>query len=260
MRTFKWLKSQARRALLPAPPLEWRSGYASWADASNHSAGYDERETLAATIVATRDVVEGRAAYERDGVTFSEIHYSWPLLASLLFVASEAGRLHVVDIGGALGSTYRQNRAMLVGIPEIRWSVVEQETVALAGAAEFASDELLFTSNVSAALETGPDLALFGSSLCYLEEPAAYLRDVTDSGTRFLAIDRTPFVEGMNHEVTVQHVRMHGYETSYPCWRFATTRFEHDMEKEWRQILRWECDLQPDPAAVNRGYLFERRT
>ncbi|MDY0088333.1 MAG: methyltransferase, TIGR04325 family [Coriobacteriia bacterium] len=260
MRDFEWLTSRVKRALLPAPPLEWRAGYTSWADALSHSAGYDERDTLTAAIAATRDVVEGRAAYERDGVTFSEIQYSWPLLASLLYIASEADSLRVVDVGGALGSTYRQNRSMLVAVPEIRWMVVEQPAVARAGAAEFASDELSFTSDMANALEAGADLALFGSSLCYLPDPAAYLRDVTDSGIRFLALDRTPFIAEVDHEITVQHVRMHGRETSYPCWRFATKRFEDEVSVEWRQVLRWECDLQPDPAAINRGYLFERRT
>jgi hypothetical protein len=63
---------------------------------------------------ATRQVLAGKQAYERDGVLFDKIQYSWPLLSVLLWVAlKNDGRLEVVDFGGSMGTTYFQNRKYL---------------------------------------------------------------------------------------------------------------------------------------------------
>lgn len=258
MTCFSWIKSGIKRLVLPPPELEWRTGFSSWSEAVAASEGYEQGDILEATIAATRDVIAGRAAYERDGVVFDEVQYSWPLLAALLYVAQGRSSLRVVDVGGGLGGTYRQNRPMLEAVEHVMWRVVELKETAEAGAAEFSTAELSFSSDLSSSLRDGVDLALFGSTLCYLEEPGEALGLVAASEARYVIIDRTPFISASDHEVTVQHVRMSRYQVSYPCWRFSETYFEETMAAGWRQVLRWDCDLQPDPGAVNRGYLFER--
>ncbi len=64
---------------------------------------------------ATRKVVAGEAVYERDSVVFDHLEYAWPLLACLLQIAAERRSLRVIDFGGSLGSSWRQNRRFSVG-------------------------------------------------------------------------------------------------------------------------------------------------
>ena len=54
--------------------------------------------------------------YERDSVIFDNIQYDWQLLSSILFISNIQKRLNVVDFGGALGTSYRQNSKYLDAI------------------------------------------------------------------------------------------------------------------------------------------------
>ena len=74
-----------------------------------------------------------------------------------------------------------------------------------------------------------------------------------------MIIDRTGFIEGPDHEVTVQRVRLYERETGYPCWRFSRSRFEAELSPDWRIVESWDCELQPDSGSLHRGYLLERR-
>lgn len=90
----------------------WNYGFNSWADATAHSGGYDD-EIINKILVSARKVRDGEIAYERDSVIFNEIKYSWPLLASLLLAAETKNNLRVIDFGGSLGTTFRQNSQFL---------------------------------------------------------------------------------------------------------------------------------------------------
>lgn len=254
------VKSLLKKLLLPPLQLEWETGYASWPEALEATAGYDDEAVLEATLAAARAAADGSAALDRDGVLLDEIQYSWPLLAALLYVGQRRGSLRVVDVGGALGSSFRQNKALLEAIPGFHWAVVEQAHVAEIGTREFATDQLSFHSEFSEAAIGGVDVVLFGASLCYLEDPFGYLGLVANADVPFLALDRTPFVDGVGHELTVQRVRMPNYQASYPCWRFSKSAFESWLAGTWSTALRWEAHLQPDPGSLHRGYLLERVT
>jgi putative methyltransferase (TIGR04325 family) len=88
-------------------------------------------------------VRDGECAYERDGVVFEEVQLSFPVLAGLLRAsAADAGRLAVIDFGGALGSSYYQCRKFLSLLPDLAWAVVEQENFVRCGREEFAYDAI----------------------------------------------------------------------------------------------------------------------
>lgn len=80
-------------------------------DAVNASTGYNSDEIIKKVKESLLKVKSGEAIYERDSVLFDKINYSWPLLAGLLWIASQkADRLNLIDFGGSLGSSYFQNR------------------------------------------------------------------------------------------------------------------------------------------------------
>src|SRR2546423_4469658 len=105
----------------------WKGNYSTWQEAIRHCNGYDSPGILEKVKFSALKVKKGVAPYERDSVLFDRIAYSWPLLASLLWIAAKnRGRLNVLDFGGSLGSSYFQNRQFISGLNEIRWYVIEQ--------------------------------------------------------------------------------------------------------------------------------------
>ena len=262
---YRLARSIALRVIpQPTPPISWQGDFADWAGARSACAGYSEDAIVARAVAAAREVVAGRAAFDRDGVAFAEREYAWPMLASLLYVAATRGSLHVVDVGGSLGSTYRQHLPVLPDTIDLHWHVVEQEPIARVGAAEFTTPDLTFSSSLADGDLASADVALFGSSLCYLEDPGAFLDALADAEVGFLLIDRTPFLveDDGRHHVAAQIVRGEdgAVRESYPCWIFSRSALERDLAESWEMVGDWwVSDLQPVPDPIHLGSLWRRR-
>lgn len=240
--------------------IDFQGNYVSWQAALAASSGYDSDEILARVAVSTRKVISGEAAYERDSVAFDHIEYSWPLLASLLQVALECRSLRVIDFGGALGSTWRQNKKFLerLNIP-IAWHVVEQGNFVRLGKAEFSDNILSFDGTIAEASKDGADVVLFCSSLCYVEDPSLFLKETMMTNAPFLIIDRFPLINGDRDRIAVQKVTEPIYHASYPVRLFAEVGLLSNWLREWRLVETWISDLQPDPGIRHCGFFLERR-
>lgn len=251
---FRW---PWRRSPASLPVLEWTGDYPSWQQALADSKAYDSDEIFRKTLDATRKVVAGEAAYERDSYLFDHIAYTWSLLSALLLAHAQDGRLDVLDFGGSLGSSYRQNHKFLDRLAHVAWNVVEQAHVVEAGKAEFETERLRFRSSIA---ECGPvNVALFPSVLCYLEDPWEVLRQASATTARLLFVNRTPFHEGDQDRIRLQIVRPPIYDGSYPCWQFSRGRFEAFLERlGWRRLESWPSDFQPDPGCPHADFLFVR--
>jgi putative methyltransferase (TIGR04325 family) len=234
-------------------------GLSSWEEASKKSSGYDAQDITTQLVQATRKVRDGEFAYERDGVLFQEIQYSWPLLTSLLSIPREGKSLRVLDWGGSLGSTYRQNRAVLesAGI-ELEWVVIEQPHLVKIGESEFADGTITFESNLEGFNKGEFDVALFASSICYVPDAEAVLSSVASLAPKRLIFDRTPVSIGLKDSYGVQKVGSKIYKASYPIRSFGRGKIESILKPTYTKQLEWECELQPDPQTVSKGYLFSR--
>lgn len=260
------------RALLPPVVVDllarpgrnaWTGDYRTWAEAAADSTGYDAQLILDRIEAAALQVKRGEAAYERDGVLFDEIEYSWPLLAGLLSAAArDGGRLEVVDFGGALGTTYFQNRAFLSTLPEVRWNVVEQPHFIARGRAGFQDDRLRFHDSIDACLAEGrPNVLVLSSVLQYLERPYELLA----GARRFpsVIVDLTPVHGGDRDRLTVQRVPPSIYPARYPCWLFSEGRLLAALRESFRLVAAFDCtlgrELRVDTLhARYRGYLLDR--
>src|SRR4051812_32502194 len=87
--------------------IRFEGDFATWHEASSKCAGYDANDILAHVLAATLNIKRGEAAFERDSVLFDTVEYTWPITAGLMCAAARnAGKLDVLDFGGALGSHY----------------------------------------------------------------------------------------------------------------------------------------------------------
>ena len=239
--------------------LRIKGQYSSWESASTETSGYDSREIEERVVSAARMVNDGRAAYERDSVVFNAIEYSWPFLASLLQVALEQQSLKVIDFGGSLGSSWRQNKKFLgrLQIP-VAWHVVEQPHFVGIGNEEFSDETLDFYTNIEDAAKCGVDVVVFASSLCYVAQPEKIVAEATKTDARFLIVDRLPTVAGNQDRIAVQYVTKPIYDASYPIRLFGRDILFSGLFKEWTLLESWDCDLQPDRKSCSRGYFLER--
>src|SRR5690606_26162158 len=179
-----WLPPVVRRAGNRAlgGAITFQGPFANWADARNATTGYDQPSILARVEAATREVLEGRAVYEQDGVAFTVPPPPSDALVGLLLAAARSrGKLSVLDFGGALASHFLRWRPVLSRLCELRWSVVEQPAFVSAGRTLFAGIETVSFHAEVRDVDT-PNTVLVSSALQYRPDPIETLRYLRDLG------------------------------------------------------------------------------
>lgn len=246
--------------------LRFVGDYANWGDARRDASGYDSEAIVERVAAATREVLAGRAAFERDSVLFTEPDYPFALLAGLLLAAARhGGELDVIDFGGALGGSYRQCLPFLKRLNRLNWTVVEQPVFVQRGQAEFTTDQLRFSTEVPLGPRTSAVL-LASSVLQYIEEPETVLGQFAATGASHLVIDRTPMrADTSRNQICVQQVPAGIYKASYPCWIFSREWLLARLSPDWEVVADFPCaegrrSLASGEPFDFKGLILERRT
>ena len=241
----------------------FHGNYSSWDAARSNSHGYDHEAILAKVKDAALRVRNGGAAFEQDSVLYPQPSYSWPILAGLMRIASlNHNRLHVLDFGGSLGSTYYQHRKFLGSLSELRWAVVEQENFVRCGKAEFQDAHLRFHYDLATcARHEDIQVILLSSVLPYLEKPYDLLHEIISLGIKHVIIDRHPLLpSGSQDRLTVQRVRPSTYGASYPAWFFSKQRFLQFILEAYQIVATFDCPLWSYLQCEWKGFVLENRS
>lgn len=216
----------------------WSGEYFNWYEAEKNTTGYDAEDVFHKVKHSALKVKSGEAVFERDGVVFNHIQYSWPLLATLMYVAlKNKGALRVLDFGGSLGSTYYQNKKFLSGLKEVSWNIVEQKHFVDEGNKNFSDNCLSFFNSAKECLNIQkPNVLLFSSVIQYLEHPYKTLNDILDYDFDVVFFDRTPFTVNKKSFITLQKVPEEIYKASYPCWIFNEVEFINFFSKKGYEV------------------------
>jgi putative methyltransferase (TIGR04325 family) len=251
------------RLLLPIEQrffrVRWDGDCLDWAAARADCSGYDAAGILGKVVEAARQVRDGQAFYERDGVAFHQPAPAWPALSVLIEVANVRAGLTVLDFGGSLGSLYYQNRRHLTIAGPLRWLVVEQPALVEAGRREFQTEELKFYSSAAEACGVDrPDILLLASVLSYLPAPYEALAGLLQTGPSRVIVERTGFTVGGGSRLMVQRVPRTIYPASYPCWFFGRDEFLAAFAGRYR-LVHEQPDAVATPSGVEfRSFYFER--
>jgi len=239
----------------------WHGNYKTWKESEKKASGYDADNILEKVKDALLKVKNGEAVYERDSVIFEEIEYSYPLLSSLMFIATQNdGCINVLDFGGSLGSTYFQNLKFLDKLRNVKWNIVEQSNFVECGKKYFEDNRLKFYYSIEDCLkENKVDVVLFGSVLQYLEKPYEILDKISGLEIRYILIDRTPFIDKNRDRITVQKVPKNIYKASYPCWYFSKDKFEREIQKKYDILLKFDALDISNINSTYLGYFLERK-
>lgn len=242
----------------------WTGDYPSWQAALQNCSGYDANNILQKVKDATLKVKNGEAVYERDSVIFNKIEYSWPLLATLLWVAAgNKGKLTVIDFGGSLGSTYFQNKQFLDGLNEVHWYIVEQPDFVTCGKKYIQDDILKFYPSARDALnEQKAGLIIISCTLPYIENPYRLINEIIHLHIPVIIIDNTPFNFENRDRLTVQKVPPSIYAASYPCWFLDYHKVKQAFTDQYRIVSEHFNDsvIELDGRKIRyRGLLLERK-
>ena len=201
--------------------------YESFAHAERMATGYNLDIINSRAFDAASAVIEGRGAFERDGVLFSEAEARQPIVRALNRFAAGNKSLKVLDIGGGLGSSFWQNRNDIL-TTELSWTVVERPDM-VAVARELPPHPVTYLDDLDAALTYEWDAVLLSSVLQYLPDPHDLLRRLNYSTCRVAVVDRTPIHDGIRDRACVQHTPAHIYQASYPAWIFSRGSLEESL-------------------------------
>jgi putative methyltransferase (TIGR04325 family) len=243
--------------LIRPSPAEYAGRYATWEEAAARTTGYDAAVILERVKEGALKVSRGEAAYERDSVVFPAVQYAWPVLAGLLRAALEDRRLSVLDFGGSLGTSYRQNRRFLGTVAGLEWSVVEQPHFVACGRELFQDATLRFYSSVPECLDhRRPNVILLSSVLHYLPDPESVTRQLRAAPASWCIIDRTP-VTGGETFVTVQVVPPAIYPASYPV-RLAPAKAWLGLFPDFAVEAEFDSACDPSRPYRHVGFLLRR--
>lgn len=209
----------------------WKGAYNSYQEAKDKCKGYDQEHILHRIRQTTLKVINKEIAYERDGIAYNEVQMNFPMLKTLLYIASKNdNELTVIDFGGSLGTAYYQNLPYLKHLKKLRWCIIEQPSFVEVGKAGFENEHLKFYHTIEECMaENTPHLFMICSVLQYLEKPYELIEEIKKTGVPYLLLDYIGYNDGPEDRITIQHVPpvFYGIEASYPCVFFSRTKL-HD--------------------------------
>lgn len=260
----KWIPPVLLDALKIVNPRSIRlSGcYECWGDAMAQCKGYDQSIIFEKTLASALEVKNGNKPFERDSVLFDRIIYSWPILASLNWAAAQdSGKLRVLDFGGALGSSYFQNKKFIDHLSEVCWHIVEQPKLAELGIKHLQNESLSFSSNIEDGFRCfRPNFVLLSSVLQYIEDPFDVIANLANRDVSVIALDRTPFLnEDQKTFIQKQSVPSQIYSTSYPCYLFNENEIISAFTKYGCQLVESFHSLDKlSTKATWKGMIFKK--
>lgn len=243
--------------------IDFEGDFSTWKDAVTHSAGYESDIILSRVLESTIKVKQGEYAFERDSVLFDKVEYDWPVLSGLMWAAAQnGGRLNVMDFGGALGSSYFQNRKFLDKLVDLKWNVIEQPHFVQTGKLHIQDDRLRFYLTIDECLaENLPNVVLLSGVLQYLENLVEIIKELKTLNSSVIILDRTIVNKTTEHKNYVQIVPPAIYSASYPCRSLAESKLIQYFYPEYRLESSFPSLSFPALEKIDsmfKGFLFTK--
>jgi len=175
----------------------------------------------------------------------------------LWIAAQNKGVLNVLGFGGALGSTYFQNKKFIQNLISVKWCIVEQPNFVKTGKQCFEDDNLKFYYSIDECLnDEKVDVILLSSVLQYIEKPYELLDKIKSTHMNYILFDRTPFVN-IEDRITIQKVHPKIYKAKYPCWFFNKQKFLSYFEDDYELIHQFNALDHANIKSEFKGFLFK---
>lgn len=213
---------------------------------------YPDGAPVSDDLAAARDVLQGQAAYCRDGMCFSAPPATIALSALGVLAASSAksGNTRILDFGGGAASLYLAYRPLWEKIRGLSWHIVEREQLVSKARTLFSGVPINWhTSLDEACAKQAPDIVVMSSVLQYMPDPTAVLQRICDLEPAWLVIDRTPVVTRDSDTIALQRSPRTLHDSSYPSWIFGHSGALRIPRQTYECIMHKPSD---DPVLLHR--------
>jgi putative methyltransferase (TIGR04325 family) len=243
----------------------WFNDYKTWEEAKKACNTYDEQAIHEKLKSATLKVKNGEAAYERDGIIYSQIYYSWPLLSHLLLAASQNNNeLSIIDFGGSLGTTFFQNKKYLNQLNKAQWDVIELGYLIETGKNEITENGLNFYYTIEQAFEANGkhNILIINGVFPYLENPYETFNLFKSFDFEYIIIESTYFNYEARDRICIQKTNPKAYTAFYPCWLLnyekvkTTFSDQYDVFAEYLNDIHFYLDGE---RVEYRSVVFKKR-
>lgn len=242
--------------------------YKNWNEAyQDCGGGYEAENIIDHVIGATKKVLDGEAAWERDGYLFYEQKYVYQICAAILrcAVQNKNEGVRILDIGGSLGSTYLQNKTYLAEIKNLEYVIAEQDNFADYGHRNREDGVLKFIKSTEDYTKYGRfDIILLSGSLQCISNYEEIIAKIIEAGPRYIVIDRIMIGERMRicKETVPEEIWAHS--ASVPIRVFSENDIISFFTADYRMIER---DVASTPREVFltdekinfRYFVFQRK-
>jgi putative methyltransferase (TIGR04325 family) len=235
--------------------------FSNWQTAKTQCDSYDSDKILSTLVDAGLTVEKGGGMYERDGKVYKHYSENMPLTAAVKHVIQAKGSFQILDLGGALGNSYRQNRWFLPKTTDYIWCVVEQERFVETGKRLFENHKLKFETTIPTAIERyHPNIAVMSNALQRMEHPFDVLTELAKTDIPYLFIDRTPVISSPENRITRSGLPAVSDSTFYPTWVFSESEFKKKLQEHYRIINEFDMDSKREKKTENRrlGFFCEK--
>lgn len=234
-----------------------------WDDAEKSVTGYEDAAIAQKVLQATKQVMEGKACYERDSILFYNPEFNFRLIGIFGLLVARKNHINILDFGGALGSEYWKNRSFLYKFgTEFTWNVVEQDSYVKLGKEEVSNEELKFYNNINQ-LKDKIDLVILSGILQYLPDYKSILSQLLDLDAEFILIERQ--IVSDKSRICVQYVGKNIYTASYPVHILEEKELLDIFMEKYKKVTEFVSEVDPVKAYVDgkefyyKGYLMERK-
>jgi putative methyltransferase (TIGR04325 family) len=238
----------------------WFGDYPNWESARRACKGYDDNAIFEQVCAAVNAVRRGEAAYERDAVLFKQPAFDKNIIQIFFEVANASqGKLHILDFGGSLGSTFYQYSRFLQGI-DLQWCVVEQTHFVEYGRKHLTENNLFFEYEILDAIhKIQPNLVLLSSVLQYLEHPYEWLNRFAATQIPYLLIDLQPVTDKPTDRITRQIVPPSIYSASYPCHLLSEALLKNKLFKHYDLLKEFPAWDKAGYNCYYKGYFLKQK-
>lgn len=238
--------------------------YGTWEESTRECKSYGDDNILNTVGKAVNKLLNGEAAWERDGVLFYEQKYVYPICAAILrcAVRNKNQGVRILDIGGSLGSTYFQNKIYLKDVKNLEYIIVEQDHFVDYGRDHLENNVLKFIKNSEQWEDFGKfDIILLSASLQYIYPYQNLISRIILSQPDYIILDRILVSDRIRicKEIVPEQI----YEGSYPVMIFDEDSIMNFFDLDYKLVEK-DIASVPEQAffidgnAESKFYVFEK--
>lgn len=243
--------------------VRYLGDYDSWDHAKRECRGYEDEAIIHRVIHSVEKVLKGDAAWERDGYLFYKQKYVYRICAAVLrcAVQNKNTGVRILDVGGALGSTYFQNKNYWADVKNLEYIVAEQDAFAGYGHKHLEDGALRFIKSIEDYGDYGSfDMVLMSASLQYIPQWREIVSKIKLLKPRYIILDR--LLVSDRRRICKETVPEFIYKSSYPVMIYS----EKEMENFWGpdyKLMEEDISSVPenpwfaDGKAESKYYVFQ---